>query len=163
VKTCYICNIPKSLDDFPKDKHSKDGHSNRCLLCNREKCKTWNKANRQYRTLVEKEWRQTHRSQYNKSVRDSKARTRLQVLMHYCGGTPRCQCPGCNCCVLEFLGMDHILGGGRKHREEIGRGNTYNWLKRNNFPPGFQVLCHNCNLAKGAYGICPHVKALEAQ
>jgi hypothetical protein len=26
----------------------------------------------------------------------------------------------------------------------------------NEFPDGFQVLCHNCNLAKGYYGECPH-------
>jgi len=32
----------------------------------------------------------------------------------------------------------------------------YVWLKRNYFPTGFQLLCHNCNLAKGFYGKCPH-------
>lgn len=30
------------------------------------------------------------------------------------------------------------------------------WLRRNNYPNGFQVLCHNCNMAKGFYGKCPH-------
>ena len=24
-----------------------------------------------------------------------------------------------------------------------------NWIIKNNFPKGFQVLCHNCNYAKG--------------
>ena len=32
----------------------------------------------------------------------------------------------------------------------------YDWLKKNNFPPGFQVLCGSCNFAKGKYGSCPH-------
>jgi hypothetical protein len=32
----------------------------------------------------------------------------------------------------------------------------YLWLKRNNYPTGFRVLCHNCNLAIGFYGYCPH-------
>ena len=33
------------------------------------------------------------------------------------------------------------------------------WMIKNNFPKGFQVLCHNCNLAKGFYGKCPHEKS----
>jgi hypothetical protein len=31
-------------------------------------------------------------------------------------------------------------------------------LKRRGFPPGHQVLCHNCNMAKQFYGQCPHKK-----
>ena len=29
-------------------------------------------------------------------------------------------------------------------------------INSNSFPPGFRVLCHNCNQALGAYGYCPH-------
>ena len=36
---------------------------------------------------------------------------------------------------------------------------TLEWLKRNDYPPGFQVLCHNCNWAKHALGRCPHQPA----
>ena len=32
------------------------------------------------------------------------------------------------------------------------------WIIENNFPKGFQILCHNCNVAKGLYGECPHEK-----
>lgn len=32
----------------------------------------------------------------------------------------------------------------------------YVWLKKNNYPPGFQILCYNCNCAKGHFGYCPH-------
>jgi hypothetical protein len=32
------------------------------------------------------------------------------------------------------------------------------WLRRNKFPSGYQVLCHNCNFSKGHVGICPHEK-----
>ena len=33
----------------------------------------------------------------------------------------------------------------------------YIWLKNNNFPEGFQVLCFNCNCGKARNkGICPH-------
>jgi len=29
------------------------------------------------------------------------------------------------------------------------------WLRKYNYPKGFQVLCHNCNMAK-RFGVCPH-------
>jgi len=76
----------------------------------------------------------------------------------------------CACCGEEeqsFLCIDHINGGGEKHRTEIGVGvrgrNMYTWLKKNGFPPGFQVLCHNCNMGKYLNGgICPHQTAKRA-
>lgn len=71
----------------------------------------------------------------------------------------------CKCCgefELPFLSVDHINGGGKKHRQQCGGGsNFYYWLQRNNYPPGFQVLCHNCNHTKGSYGMCPHQKVTE--
>jgi hypothetical protein len=68
----------------------------------------------------------------------------------------------CSCCgedKREFLAIDHIGGGGNKHRAKMGiesGTSTYLWLRRNNFPSGFRVLCHNCNIALGFYGYCPH-------
>jgi hypothetical protein len=75
----------------------------------------------------------------------------------------------CACCgVTEeaFLTLDHIGGGGNKHRAEVkraGGGNArgggssfYRWLRRHGYPPGYQVLCFNCNFAKWRLGTCPH-------
>lgn len=76
----------------------------------------------------------------------------------------------CQCCgepTFEFLAIDHIDGGGREHRaflrqRGIGAGaGFYRWLEVNGFPLGFQVLCHNCNMAKGFYGVCPHQSSLH--
>jgi hypothetical protein len=33
-------------------------------------------------------------------------------------------------------------------------------LARNGFPDGYRVLCHNCNMALGQYGYCPHGNAV---
>ncbi len=53
----------------------------------------------------------------------------------------------CNCCgesFAVFLAVDHVGGWGSKHRKEIGGSSRLKpWIKRNNFPPGFQILCHN--------------------
>ena len=67
----------------------------------------------------------------------------------------------CACCgdrTPEFMQIDHVEGGGTRHRKEIGP-QMYQWLKRKGFPAGYQVLCANCNFAKGHYGSCPHQRA----
>ncbi len=88
---------------------------------------------------------------------------RLKVLQYYCGSeNPFCMCDGCNEHMLEFLSIDHMEGGGNEHRKKIGTGiGMYRWFIKNNFPSGYQVLCHNCNLAKGFYGICPHTPGID--
>lgn len=68
----------------------------------------------------------------------------------------------CFCCAenrLAFLTIDHIEGGGTKHRKEGKIPNIYLWLIQNHFPRGFQVACFNCNLGRRLNeDICPHVK-----
>jgi hypothetical protein len=68
----------------------------------------------------------------------------------------------CACCGedhLVFLGIDHVNGCGNSERRDVSKGQGgvafYRWLKRNEFPEGYQVLCHNCNFAKH-FGGCPH-------
>lgn len=87
---------------------------------------------------------------------------RREALIAY--GGLKCAC--CGESTLEFLGIDHIDGDGNKHfdpkyggKKRLGGNYLYRWLRHHNYPPGFQVLCHNCNLAKGFYGICPHQKS----
>ncbi len=84
---------------------------------------------------------------------------RLAALRHY-GGTPPC----CACCGerhVEFLAIDHLANNGGAHRKELGGGSiqVLRWLRDNGYPDGFQVLCHNCNIAKSCYGYCPHQRA----
>jgi hypothetical protein len=79
-------------------------------------------------------------------------RKRRELLDHYGG---KCACCGEE--HYEFLSIDHINGGGTKHRAEVGKGDVfYKWLRKNGYPEGFRVLCHNCNQAIGFYGFCPH-------
>jgi hypothetical protein len=80
--------------------------------------------------------------------------TRVRVLAHYSGGSMRCGCCGEN--EVEFLAIDHMHRDGAQHRREVHPSAIYRWLIKHKFPPGIQVLCHNCNLAKGYYGVCPH-------
>ena len=80
-------------------------------------------------------------------------RVRAGVLEAYGGESPKCACCGTE--KTEFLVIDHINGGGNKHRKEIN-ANLYLWLRNNNYPKGFRLLCHNCNFSLSAHGYCPH-------
>lgn len=66
----------------------------------------------------------------------------------------------CKCCGIsqrEFLCFDHVNNDGAAHRRNMkGSIKFYKWIKKNDFPNTIQVLCHNCNMAKAFYGICPH-------
>lgn len=67
----------------------------------------------------------------------------------------RCEC--CGTQNLEWLTIDHINERGAAHRKEVGGSgrNFYSWLKRKKYPPGFRVLCFNCNFANYWYNQCP--------
>lgn len=76
-----------------------------------------------------------------------------EVFSHYGG----CFCSCCGEKYFEFLTIDHVNGGGGKHRKEMGQGySIYPWLKKHGFPSGYRVLCYNCNCCLGFYGYCAH-------
>lgn len=83
----------------------------------------------------------------------------LTALGHYSGGKLQCAC--CGEAELDFLTIDHISGNGNKERLKVmgrmgGGYRFYDWLIKNGFPAGYQVLCMNCNLSKGKHGTCAH-------
>lgn len=82
-------------------------------------------------------------------VNESARKLRLEVLTHYSKGRLRCGCPGCRTVFVGFLQIDHVKGDGHKHLGKNGRRITSSglmqYLKKNNFPSGYQVLCGNCN------------------
>lgn len=94
----------------------------------------------------------------NKRCNERRRQAKIETINFYGG---KCAC--CNEARLPFLSMDHINGDGATHRRQLreeGRSSTiFEWLKKNNYPSGFRVYCHNCNL--GSYlngGICPHAE-----
>jgi hypothetical protein len=73
-----------------------------------------------------------------------------EVFSYYCDGIPHCQHEGCMVTELEFLTIDHINGGGNKHRKKIGKWGYqfYRWLRDNGYPDGYQILCWNHNIGR---------------
>jgi len=78
--------------------------------------------------------------------RDYKAKIRGQVLSYYSKGEMKCAVCGEDDIIV--LCIDHINNDASKHKEHGLGASFYNWLKKQGFPEGFQVLCHNCNFRK---------------
>lgn len=78
---------------------------------------------------------------------------RLPCIEHYGG---KCVC--CGETEIAFLALDHVNNDGVTQRKHMRGATFYRWLKENNYPDTFQLLCHNCNWAKHTLGRCPHWK-----
>lgn len=123
----YLADYQRKWRDDNRDKVRKDG--------------------RIYYNSKPKEWR-------DKCVLKNKLRRqrlRIETIKHYGN---KCACCGEN--KIEFLCIDHINNDGATHRKQMGTRSIGEWLYSHDYPKGFQVLCHNCNMAKGIYGYCPH-------
>lgn len=77
---------------------------------------------------------------------------KLQVLTHYSNG--KLECANCGMPVYSLLTLDHINNDGGEHRRSLSpsgkphSGAVYVDIVKRNYPPGFQVLCFNCNFFK---------------
>lgn len=141
----------------------------------REYARKWREANREQYRATRQAWNEAngdkvrgyrrkhyelHREQeIIRNVRGNKRRyrrLRLEALQHYGGEQPECAC--CGEWHISFLCLDHVNGGGTQHRKQLrAEGlNIWEYLRREGYPDGFRVLCHNCNSAIGFYGSCPH-------
>lgn len=188
MKRCSRCNELKSLSDFNASSISKDGLSYWCKDCQRKATKKlasereqnglckrcgvklnntkWKNCDacRKKNTERSRKYRKLHPKKYDRETyKERKRRDKLIVFKHYGGDPPKCAC--CGESHIEFLTIDHINNDGAKHRRKLnmtGGIKFYRWLKRNNYPEGYRVLCWNCNCSIGVYGYCPHIKTSKS-
>ena len=120
----------------------------------RQHARNW--RNRKIANASEDELAEIRAKESEKSKRNQD-RCRQEVYAAY-GGYK------CNCCgetEKMFLSIDHVHNDGaamKKAKLYSGNGTGfYQWLRKNKFPSGFQVLCMNCQVGKHKNGgICPH-------
>jgi hypothetical protein len=58
------------------------------------------------------------------------------------------KCVRCGFSDIRALQFDHVKGGGGQHRKTVSIRMLMFWLKKNNYPDIFQLLCANCNSIK---------------
>lgn len=152
MKRCSQCKKEKDEVLFPK--HSTNGKiyiNSWCRQCCREIQRKKYHQNREHKLKLSKEWNRKNPEKVKFMRKRYFDGCRAEALKRYGN---KCQC--CGESKVEFLAIDHIEGLGNQHRRERRENNLPVWLKKNNYPKGFQVLCHNCNMAKSIYKICPH-------
>ena len=109
-----------------------------------------------------------------KKAKNTRDNNRLKILQYYSKNLSHSDIPCCRCCgesIHDFLAIDHIAGKkqmdsepelvklGYKSKFKVGK--LQKFILDNNFPKGFQILCHNCNHAKSVpenKNVCPHEK-----
>lgn len=155
-KRCIVCSRDSSKVLFGIDSRCRSGFKSRCKTCEAE----YHKKRRQDNLSSYKDrgsaWRESHRSEIQEKSLAYRRGLRHAAIVHYGGNTPACAC--CGESEYQFLTIDHIHGGGRKHRRELKNTDFYRWLKKEGYPAGYRVLCYNCNVSRGLYGKCPHEK-----
>lgn len=83
-----------------------------------------------------------------------RAKLRNELLAAYGG---KCACAKCPERNPAFLTLEHVGGGGKAHRNEVG-SHSYADLRRRGFPQdGYTLLCWNCNAGSRFTGVCPHM------
>jgi hypothetical protein len=150
TKKCSRCQTHKGFDYFSKWKNGTLGLDNTC-----KECRSRDRKNNRW----DKEWSKNNPDKRKEITKRTNTKIRLECLNKYSNNDIKCSCCGEN--NIEFMSIDHIDGGGTQQRRDLG-GSIYQWLRQNNYPDGFRILCHNCNSSLGYYGYCPHEKEKNA-
>lgn len=132
MRRCTTCNKYKYRSEFYTNPASHDGIHIHCKSCSIDF---------------------TKRPKARASAKKRNQKERYDCMVAYSGISPKCAC--CKESTYEFLSIDHVDNDGAAHRKKL-KSSIYRWLRQNNYPDGFQILCMNCNWAKGKYGKCPH-------
>ena len=166
TKVCTKCKCEIPITSFHHHKSRYDGLTAWCKACaiaGQASLRARRNADPELRERYLKARRVAERARYRKNrvaekyrKQEQNRRVKTETLSHY---GRKCTC--CGETEPLFLAIDHIDGVGNKHRRSLGWRRTghnfYRWLKKEGYPPGFQVLCHNCNWGKYANnGVCPH-------
>ena len=119
--------------------------------------------------MSEEDKRESHRISsaklYNKDrehslaiQKKSREKSKEIIINYYSKGKNCCDC--CGETTKEFLTLDHINNDGTQERRKLNGGghHNYRFIIKNNFPPGYRIMCYNCNCgrARTINKICPH-------
>ena len=127
MKICSRCNL------LLRDKYFNRGQ-NYCVDCQHE---------------YKSQYHIQNQAKLNSNSRLWRANEKVKTLEYYSQTSPP-ECMRCGFSDIRALTIDHIDGGGTRHTRSIGFGGNhfYTWLRKNNYPEGYQVLCRNCQSIK---------------
>lgn len=142
TKFCKRCEKEKTLDKFTACNSTKDRLQAWCKICRNEIRKIARKEKKGCYATEQERYKDKHLILCRKLY----YRRKKQAMEHYCPNGIKCA--SCGFDDIRVLSIDHVDGNGTRHRQELRGVSIYKWLVANNFPPGFQVLCMNCQFIK---------------
>ena len=157
TKRCPKCGQAKNLEQFYRRSQSPSGRMSWCKECSDKHRVDYRNINRERILSVQRAYGLREKDKLAIKACERSLRRKLLIIAHYSNNTNRCAC--CGEAEIRFLSIDHINGNGNQHRKKIACSSGdpfYRWLVKEGMPDGYQVLCFNCNLACGLFGICPH-------
>lgn len=160
-------SIPKRRKEYQRQYYKKKYIDRKinglCVVCginllikNKLKCEECTKIIAKRSKVYRDAWDVETRNRIKESNNRNRQRYKTIVFEYYGN---KCAC--CGETNRKFLTIDHINNNGNIHRKEhknqFGGFKIAKWIVDNDFPPGFQILCWNCNCGKRMNnGICPH-------
>jgi len=163
IKSCTKCRQDKSIESFTKDKTKADGLRPSCREC--DKSYYWHGGGRERSKSFREQYPEKQKVYRDKGYLKNREklirvqgerREKLKVIVYDAYGGAICAC--CGETNMGFLSIDHINGITLTERAlQMKSGSIYMWLKKHDYPEGYQILCFNCNLGRARNkGICPH-------
>lgn len=181
---CTVCKEEKALSEMNANSRKAHTSESRCKVCQRAYERKYHARHREKTNKYHRDWRARLGDEYRQQCVDRRKRNiaamsvdelaefrakesaktkRLyevmkgQVFKAYGGWV-------CACCGETeklFLSIDHVFNNGAELKNNGTHGKSsmefYRWLKNNDYPEGFQILCMNCNIGKHKNGgVCPH-------
>jgi hypothetical protein len=182
MRKCHKCEIEKEETEFSiwKTNKKQTGINRACRFCQNEYRRNLRKRKksgnfipheyqkkqrksleyhiehrREYYKTKRKDWHKNYRKVNSKRLREQKNirmnKAKEEGIKEY---GSKCTC--CNETQIEFLTIDHIYGI-KKENDKKRAKKLWIKLKKLGWPKDkYQLLCWNCNCAKGIWGICPH-------
>ena len=185
-KRCKRCEEIKDSEAFSLQTSAPDSRQSVCRACaalyrqERKARMAWGNSTdgRSLRRKPENEkrarrkvWEEQHRNDLREYMRAYREKRRAELSAQARRYSEDIRSAGitaygahCNCCGEqrpEFLTIDHVDGRAvqdfRSSGTRITGKHMWRKLRRLGWPKdAYQLLCFNCNCAKGAYGTCPH-------
>ena len=124
---------------------------------NKDKRKAYREANKDKK----KAYNEANKDKIKAQQKAYRIASKIDVFSHYSKKISNSDIPICSCCGyndIRFLNLDHIKS--RKNipqkEKKLNGIRLWKYIKSQGYPDGYQVMCFNCNIAKGNRKYCPH-------
>lgn len=151
TRICSECKVEKPLLDFSKNKDGLLGFRTVCKECNKKYQRDYYMTNKVSMNIRGREYHKKNK----KAIKELQSRAYKEIRNKFIEMYGK-QCACCGEAIKEFLTIEHKLGQVGK-KKETSRKSYSNALKEYR-PDLYEILCYNCNCAKGKLGYCPHKK-----